>query len=89
MCEVGSTFCNFDEDGRCLDLVFSYFYLHHAGLAVQRFGGVEDEVANAVVDIMTTIALNGLKRMGVVAYQHVGPCLYQVVGLQSLTGHRF
>ena len=89
MMEVGYAAFNVDGEGRGSDAVFGNIDFDHAGLAVQRLGGVEDEVTNAVVDVMTTIALKGLKRMGVVAYQHVGPCLYQVVGLQSLTGHGF
>ena len=69
------------------DAVFGDVDLHHTSLCIEGFGGVEDKVADAVVDVVTTVALNGLQRVGVMAYQHVCTSLYQLMGLQSLTGH--
>ena len=58
-------------------------------MAIDGLVLVEDEVANAVVDLLTTIVLDGLEGVGVVADQDVGTCLNQLVGFQSLTGYGF
>ena len=59
-----------------------------AGLAVEGLRGVEDEVADAVVDGLTLELLDGLQGVGMVADKGVGPCENQLVGLVPLTGHR-
>ena len=45
---------------------------YDAGLAVEGFRGVEDEVADAVVDLVAVIVLDGLEGVGVMADEHIG-----------------
>ena len=73
----------FDVNGNrgCYDVVFGDFNFHHAGLAVQGLLLVEDEVANAIVDIATFVVLNGLQRVGVVTNQRIGTGINQPMGL--------
>ena len=42
------------------DVVFGHIDLHDAGLTVQGLLLVKDEVADAVIDVMTAVVLNGL-----------------------------
>ena len=44
---------------------------HDAGFAVEGFRGVEDEVADAVVDLVAVIVFDGLQGVGVMADEHV------------------
>ena len=60
---------------------------HDAGLAVEGLRGVEDEVADAVVDLVTVIVLDGLEGVGVMADEHIGSSVYQHVGIVTLTRH--
>ena len=60
---------------------------HDAGLAVEGLRGVEDEVADAVVDLVATIVLDGLQGVGVMADEDVGSSVDQHVGIVTLTGH--
>ena len=60
---------------------------YDAGLAVEGFRGVEDEVADAVVDLVAVIVLDGLEGVGVMADEHIGSSVYQHVGIVTLTGH--
>jgi hypothetical protein len=60
---------------------------HHAGLAVQGFRLVEDEVANAIVDGMPAVILDGLEGMGVVTHEHVSSSEDKHVGIMTLTGY--
>ena len=78
----------FHRDGFHVEAVVTHFQPHYTGLAVQRFGLVEDEVADAVIDMMATIVLDGLEGVGMVAYEHVGTCQYEHVGIVFLTGYR-
>ena len=61
---------------------------HDAGLAVEGLRGVEDKVADAVVDLVTVIVLDGLEGVGVMADEHIGSSVYQHVGIVTLTRHR-
>ena len=48
---------------------------------------VEDEVAQAVIDGLVTIPLHRLSRVRMVAYQTVGSCIHQLMGIVVLPGH--
>ena len=61
---------------------------HDAGLAVEGLRGVEDEVADAVVDGFELELLDGLQGVGMMADEGVGPCEDQLMSLVALTGHR-
>ena len=51
---------------------FGHFQSHHAGLAVERSGGIEDEIAYAVVYLLAKEILDGLQCVGVVADTCIG-----------------
>ena len=78
---------NFHRDGFHVKTVATHSQTHHTGLAVQRFGLVEDEVADAVIDLMATEVLDGLEGVGMVAYEYVGTCKDEHVGIVFLTGY--
>ena len=80
---------DFYRDGFYNEIILFYLQLDDAGATVDGLVLVEDEVTNAVIDLLTTIVLDGLLGVGVMAYQDIGTCLYQLVGLQSLTGYGF
>ena len=61
---------------------------HDAGLGIYGLRGVEDEVADAVVDGLALELFDGLQGVGMVADEGVGPCVDQLVGLMPLTGNR-
>lgn len=61
-------------------------YLYHASAGVDGFALVEDEVANAVVDGLSLVGLNGLQRVGVVTYNNVGPGINHGPCLSALQG---
>ena len=50
---------------------------------------VEDEVADAVVDSVAVVILDGLQGMGVVADEHIGTGINQLAGLLALLGNGF
>ena len=50
---------------------------------------VEDEVADAVVDSVAVVILDGLQGMGVVADEHIGTGINQLAGLLALLGNWF
>ena len=60
---------------------------HHAGLAVQGLGLVEDEVTHAVIDGMALELLDGLECVGMVADEYIGSCQTEHVGIMPLTGY--
>ena len=62
---------------------------YHAGTGVQGFVLVEDEVANAVVDLLASEIFDGLLGVGMVTNQDIGTSLYQLMSLQSLTWNGF
>ena len=80
----------FDRDGFHLEIILfvGNAQAYHAGLGVEGFRGVEDEVADAVVDLMTVVILDGLQGMGVMADEHIGPGTDQHVGIVPLPGYR-
>ena len=84
---IGYAMAYFHWDGLHLEAVVSHFQAHHTGLAVQGFVLVEDEVAHAVIDLMTTVVLDGLEGVGMVAHEHVSPSQYEHVGVVTLTGN--
>ena len=65
--------------------VFAHTESHHACLTVERSGGVEDEIADAVVYLFAMKILDGLQCVGVMTYQRIGSGTYQLVGIPSLT----
>ena len=75
----------FHGDGLHFETVATHSQPYHTGLAVQGFVLVEDEVANAVVDLTTTIVLDGLESVGMVAHEHVGTSHYKHMGVVPLT----
>ena len=79
----------FDVNGNgcCYDAVFGYFNFYDAGFAVDGLLLVEDEIADAIVDGLASVVLNGLQRVGVVTYQSISTGSNQAVGIQSLIGH--
>ena len=70
--------------GLCFKGILGYYKTYHAGLAVQRLWLVEDKVANAVVDFLAAEILDGLHRVGMMAYQHVGTGINQLMGIPTL-----
>ena len=74
----------FHWDGLHFETVLAHFQTHHTGLAVQWFVLVEDEVAHAVIDLVTTVVLDGLESVGMVTHEHVGTCQHEHVGVMSL-----
>ena len=78
---------DFYRDGFNDEIILFYLQSDHAGTAVQGFVLVEDEVANAVVDLLASEIFDGLLGVGMVAYQDVSTCLYQLVSLPSLMGY--
>ena len=87
LCKVGNALFDIDWDGRCCDVVFGDADLDEAGLGVDGLLLVEDEVADAIIDVVPAIALDGLQGVGVMTDEGVGTGIDQSVGLQSLTGH--
>ena len=81
----------FDRDGFHLEIILfvGNVQAYHAGLGVEGFRGVEDEVADAVVDLMTVVILDGLQGMGVMADEHIGTGINQLAGLLALLGNGF
>ena len=81
---------NFDRDGFHLEIILfvGNAQAYHAGLGVEGFRGVEDEVADAVVDLMTVVILDGLQGMGVMADEDIGTSVDQHMGIITLTRHR-
>jgi hypothetical protein len=77
----------FYRDGLHIEAVLAYLQAHHTGLAVQGFVLVEDEIAHAVIDLMTTVVLDGLEGVGMVAHEHVSPSQDEHVGVVTLTGN--
>ena len=59
-----------------------------AGSAVNGLRLVEDEIADAVEDLVTAEVLDGLEAVGVVADKDVGTGKDELVGLMTLKGYR-
>ena len=78
----------FHGDGLHFETVATHSQAHHTSLAVQGFVLVEDEVAHAVIDLMTAVFLDGLEGVGVVTHEHVGTSQYEHVGIVPLTENR-
>ena len=78
---------DFYRDGFYNEIILFYLQLDDAGATVDGLVLVEDEVANAVIDLLTSEIFDSLEGVGVMAYQDIGASLYQLVGLQSLTGY--
>ena len=83
--DCGYAVANFDGNGLGFEPSFAHTESHHAGLTVERSGGVEDEIADAVVYLLAQKLLDGLQCVGVMAYQCIGPGTYQLVSVPSLT----
>ena len=81
----GYTVANLYGNGLSFEPVFAHTESHHAGLTVERSGGVEDEIADAVVYLLAMKILDGLQCVSVMTYQRIGPGTYQLVGIPSLT----
>ena len=60
---------------------------HHRGTGVEGLRLVEDEVADAVVDLSAAIVLDTLQGMGMVAHEHVGAGMHEHVGIMALAGY--
>ena len=84
---VGHALADFDGDGFGLKTVFGYPESDNTGFGIEGALGVEDEVADAVIDRVTMVILDGLEGMGMVTDQGVGTCHDQAVGLETLTGY--
>ena len=80
----GGTVVDEDGDGAGVDVGGCDGELDDGGLAVDGVLGVEDEVANAVVDFVATVLLDGLQGVGVVADEDVGSGVDERVGLHPL-----
>ena len=65
------------------------FQADHAGAGVDGTLLVEDEVADAVVDAVAVVVLDGLEGMGVMADEDVGSGINQLAGLFALLGYGF
>ena len=65
------------------------FQADHAGAGVDGALLVEDEVADAVVDAVAVIVLDGLQGVGVVADKHVGAGINELAGFLPLLGNGF
>ena len=65
------------------------FQADHAGAGIDGTLLVEDEVADAVVDAVAVVVLDGLQGMGVMADEHVGSGINQLAGLLALLGNGF
>ena len=63
------------------------FQADHAGPGVDGALLVEDEVADAVVDAVAVVILDGLQGVGVMADEHVGSGINQLAGLLALLGN--
>ena len=74
-------------DGLCLNAVLGHFQSYDTGLGVERSRGVEDKVADAVVDGFVPEGLDGLQGVGMMADQSIGTCENQLMGLQTLAGY--
>ena len=85
---MGNAAGDLDSDGRGLDVVFADFYLYYAGFAVQGFLLIEDEIADAVVDVVATIVLYALQGVSVMADQGISTGINDTVGLQTLAWYR-
>ena len=77
----------FHGDGLHFETVATHSQPNHTGLVVQGLVLVEDEVANAVVDLTTTVVLDGLEGVGMMAHEHVGTSHHEHVGVVTLTEH--
>ena len=60
-----------DREGLCFHVVLGNFYHYYASLAIERLLLVEDEVANAIVDIPAFIVFYGLQGVGMVTDQRI------------------
>ncbi len=65
------------------------FQADHAGAGVDGALLVEDEVADAVVDAVAVVILDGLQGVGVMADEDVGSGINQLAGLLALLGNGF
>ena len=77
----------FYRDGFHGEVVPADFQAYYAGAAVEGLGLVEDEIADAVVDLTATEVLDGLQGMGMVTHQDVGTRHDELMGLHTLTGN--
>ena len=75
----------FHRDAFHFEAVAAHSQTHHAGLAVQGFVLVEDEVAHAVIDLVAAVVLDGLEGVGVMAHEHIGTRQHEHVGIVTLT----
>ena len=83
--DCGYAVAYFYRNGFGFEPVFAHTYSHHAGLTVERSGGVEDEIAYAVVYLLAQKLLDRLQCVGVVTNKRIGTGTYQLVGVPSLT----
>ena len=85
----GHTVSDVDGDGFHLEAIFFVGdgEAYDAGLGIEGFCGVEDEVTDAIIDFVAVIILDGLQGVGVMADEHISPGMYQHVGIVTLTGH--
>ena len=65
------------------------FQADHAGAGVDGALLVEDEVADAVVDAVAVVVLDGLEGMGVMADEDVGTGINQLAGFLALLWNGF
>ena len=83
--DCGYAVAYFDRNGLGLQFVFAHTESHHARSAVELTGGIEDEIADAIINLFAQKLLDGLQCMGVMTYQCIGPGTYQLVSVPSLT----
>ena len=65
------------------------FQADHAGAGVDGTLLVEDEVADAVIDAVAVVVLDGLEGMGVMADEDVGTGINQLAGFLALLWNWF
>ena len=73
----GNTGVYLYRDGFHVRVVYRKHQSNHASAGVDRFGLVENKVADAVIDGATPVLFDGLQGVGVMANKEVGPCVYQ------------
>ena len=73
-----------DGDFFRLGIAVCNYQTHDSSVTIDVALRVEDEIAQSIVDWLTTIVLHRLSRMRMVTHQTVGSRIYQLVGIVAL-----
>lgn len=82
--QIGRASAYFHRDSLCFHAIFPDMQTHDTGFRIKGFLLVENEVAYAVINLVTMKIFDGLQGVGMMTHQHIGTCHNEHVGIVAL-----